>query len=117
MRLGAVLFLLAPLCFAQGAKILIATDLEGVGGVTDAEEQLLPGQRRYMESRRLLIGEVRAATDGAFAAGASAVDIWDGHDGSRTLSIDELNACLRPALEYDPENGMVRDLIARVQTK
>jgi D-amino peptidase len=89
--LGAVLLLLAPLCFAQGPKILIVTDLEGVGGVNDAEEQLLPGQRRYMESRKLLIGEVRAATDGAFSGGASAVDIWDGHDGSRTLSIDEIH--------------------------
>src|ERR1041384_3282073 len=73
------------------SRILIVTDLEGVGGVNDADEQLLPGQRRYPESRRLLIGEVNAAVAGARAAGASEVVIWDGHDGSRTLSIDEIH--------------------------
>jgi D-amino peptidase len=79
------------LCFAQGARILIVTDLEGAGGVNDADEQLLPGQRRYMESRRILTGEVNAAVEGAVAAGASEVVIWDGHDGSRTLSVDEIH--------------------------
>jgi D-amino peptidase len=74
-----------------GARILIVTDLEGVGGVNNADEQLLPGQRRYEESRRLLTGEVNAAVEGAFLAGASQVVIWDGHDGSRTLSIDQIH--------------------------
>ena len=84
--------LVAPaLCLADGPKILIVTDLEGVGGVNNAEEQLLPGQRRYEESRRLLTGEVNAAVEGALIAGASQVVIWDGHDGSRTLSIDQIN--------------------------
>jgi D-amino peptidase len=82
--------LLASACFAQGARILIVTDLEGAGGVNDADEQLLPGQRRYVESRRILLGEVTAAVEGARKAGAAEVVIWDGHDGSRTLSIDEI---------------------------
>jgi hypothetical protein len=59
-----------------------ATDMEGVGGVNNADEQLLPGQRRYEESRRLLTGEVNAAVVGALEAGASQVVIWDGHDAS-----------------------------------
>jgi len=84
------IFLFSAMCFAQGPRILIVTDLEGVGGVNDADEQLLPGQRRYMESRHLLIGEVAAAVEGARVAGASEIVIWDGHDGSRTLSIDEI---------------------------
>src|SRR5258705_532039 len=79
------------LCFAQGARILIVTDLEGAGGVNDADEQLLPGQRRYIESRRILTGEVNAAVEGALAGGATEVVIWDGHDGSRTQSIDEIH--------------------------
>ena len=60
--------------------------------MNDPEEQLLPGQRRYIESRRILTGEVNAAVEGALAAGASGVVIWDGHDGSRTLSIDEIHS-------------------------
>ena len=76
---------------AEGPRILIVTDLEGVGGVNNAEEQLLPGQRRYEESRRLLVGEVNAAVEGAVKGGAREVVIWDGHNGSRTLSIDEIH--------------------------
>jgi D-amino peptidase len=89
-RLLIGILLLTSACFAQAPRILIITDLEGVGGVNDADEQLLPGQRRYMESRHLLIGEVTAAVEGARAAGAGDIVIWDGHDGSRTLSIDEI---------------------------
>src|SRR5438876_2285071 len=77
---------------AERPKIMIVTDLEGVGGVNNADEQLLPGQRRFEESRRLLAGEVNAAVEGGFKAGAREVVIWDGHDGSRTLSIDEIDS-------------------------
>jgi D-amino peptidase len=89
-RVICCILLLCSACLAQGARILIVTDLEGVGGVNDAEEQLLPGQRRYPESRRILTGEVNAAVEGARLAGAGEVVIWDGHDGSRTLSVDEI---------------------------
>ena len=78
-------------CAAAGPKIFIVTDMEGVGGVNNADEQLLPGQRRYEETRRLLTGEVNAAVTGALEAGASEVVIWDGHDSSRSLSIDEIH--------------------------
>jgi D-amino peptidase len=90
-RIPLLLLLLCAAAFAQGARILIVTDLEGAGGVNDRDEQLLPGQRRYIESRRILTGEVNAAVRGARAAGASRTVIWDGHDGSRTLSIDEID--------------------------
>ncbi|HYM12163.1 MAG TPA: M55 family metallopeptidase [Bryobacterales bacterium] len=82
----------AAVCAAQGPRIFIVTDMEGVGGVNNAEEQLLPGQRRYDESRRMLTGEVNAAVAGAFDAGASEVVIWDGHDSSRSLSIETIDA-------------------------
>jgi D-amino peptidase len=91
-RILCCILWLHALCFAQGSRILIVTDLEGAGGVNDADEQLLPGQRRYPESRRVLIGEVNSAVEGARAAGATEVVVWDGHDGSRTLSVDEIHA-------------------------
>src|SRR5436305_13861795 len=88
----ASLLLLACASPASAAgRIFIVTDMEGVGGVNSADEQLLPGQRRYDESRRLLTGELNAAIEGALAAGATEVVVWDGHDGSRTLSIDEIH--------------------------
>lgn len=92
MRFLALLLMFAgSIQAADGPRIFIVTDFEGVGGVNDAEEQLLPGQRRYEESRRLLIGEVNSAVEGALDAGASEVIIWDGHDGSRTLSVDAIH--------------------------
>jgi D-amino peptidase len=85
-------FLLAGrLLAADGARILIVTDMEGVGGVNNADEQLLPGQRRFEETRRLLVGELNAAVEGVLAAGAHQVVIWDGHDGSRALSVDDIH--------------------------
>ena len=86
---------LSASCLADGGRFLIVTDLEGVGGVNDADEQLLPGQRRYLESRRILTGEVNAAVEGALAAGAAEVVIWDGHDGSRTLAVDEIHGAAK----------------------
>jgi len=73
------------------ARILIVTDMEGVGGVNNADEQLLPGQRRYDESRHLLAGELNAAIDGALRAGATEIVVWDGHDGSRSLSVEDVH--------------------------
>ena len=85
------LLIAGPLYAADGPRILIVSDVEGVGGVNNAEEQLLPGQRRFEESRRLLVGELNAAVEGALKGGAQELVIWDGHDGSRTLSIDEIH--------------------------
>src|ERR1041384_4090477 len=91
MRIAVCFVLWCGMALAQGARIFIVTDLEGVGGINDREEQVLPGQRRYMESRKLLTGEVNAAVRGARASGAREIVIWDGHDGSRTLSIAEID--------------------------
>ena len=90
VRLQLILFLLAGAAFG-GPRIFIVTDMEGVGGVNNADEQLLPGQRRYDESRHLLAGELNAAVEGALEAGATEVVIWDGHDGSRSLSIEDVH--------------------------
>ena len=86
-----VLMFASSLHAADGKRILIVTDMEGVGGVNNADEQLLPGQRRFEETHRLLVGELSAAVEGVLAAGASEVVIWDGHDGSRALSVDDIH--------------------------
>ena len=86
-----VLMFASSLHAADGKRILIVTDMEGVGGVNNADEQLLPGQRRFEETHRLLVGELSAAVEGVLAAGAGEVVIWDGHDGSRALSVDDIH--------------------------
>jgi len=86
-----VLMFASSLHAADGKRILMVTDMEGVGGVNNADEQLLPGQRRFEETHRLLVGELSAAVEGVLAAGAGEVVIWDGHDGSRALSVDDIH--------------------------
>jgi D-amino peptidase len=92
MKQWLLVFLTAgALTAAESPRIFIVTDMEGVGGVNSWDEQTTPGQRRFEESRRLLTGEVNAAIEGAFDSGAGEVVVWDGHDGSRSLSIDEID--------------------------
>jgi D-amino peptidase len=91
MKYAGILILAVSAWAADSARILIVTDMEGVGGVNNAQEQLLPGQRRFDESRRLLTGEVNAAVEGALDAGANEIVVWDGHDSSRSLAIDTIH--------------------------
>jgi len=76
------LLLLAPAAAQQRKTIFLITDAEGVGGVC-RQDQTEPTNP---EMRQLLTGEINAAVDGFFAGGADEVVVWDGHDGSQTLS-------------------------------
>jgi D-amino peptidase len=67
---------------AQNRTIFLITDAEGVGGVC-RQEQTDP---KDAEMRQLLTGEINAAVEGFLAGGADQVIVWDGHDGSQTLS-------------------------------
>lgn len=68
--------------WAQRKTIFLVTDAEGVGGVC-RQDQTDP---KDQEMRQLLTGEVNAAVEGFLAGGADEVFVWDGHDGSQTLS-------------------------------
>jgi len=95
MRLMLLFITMAAAATAADPRIFMVTDMEGVGGVNNWDEQVLPGQRRFEESRRLLAAEVNAAVQGALEGGASEVVIWDGHDGSRALSVEDIPAGAR----------------------
>lgn len=76
------LLLAAAPSWAQKTTIFLITDAEGVGGVC-RQDQTEP---KDQELRQLLTGEINAAVDGFLAGGAGEVIVWDGHDGSQTLS-------------------------------
>src|SRR5579863_257005 len=68
---------------AQAKKsVFVITDAEGVAGVC-RQDQTEP---KDTELRQLLTGEINAAVSGFLAGGADEVVVWDGHDGSQTLS-------------------------------
>ncbi len=72
-------------------KVFISADLEGISGVVHGEE-LTQGNAGWQQARRWMTGDVVAAAQGAFAAGASEVLVVDGHAGMRNLLFDELPA-------------------------
>ncbi|HEX6521980.1 MAG TPA: M55 family metallopeptidase [Streptosporangiaceae bacterium] len=59
-------------------KVFISFDMEGVAGIVDWSQCRAPGQP-YEEGRRLLLGEVNAAIDGAVAGGATEIVCNDSH--------------------------------------
>jgi D-amino peptidase len=82
MRYVLLLGFIALPLLAQSKRVFVITDAEGVAGVC-RQEQTDP---KDPELRQLLTGEINAAVQGFFDGGASEVFVWDGHDGSETLS-------------------------------
>jgi D-amino peptidase len=64
--------------------------MEGVAGIVDWSQCLGPGQA-YEEGRRLLLGEVNAAIDGALEAGATEIVCNDSHGTMNNLDPAELH--------------------------
>lgn len=83
LSLSALFLICATAVSSQPRKtIFLITDAEGVAGVC-RQDQTDP---KDQEMRQLLTGEINAAVDGFYAGGADEVIVWDGHDGSQTLS-------------------------------
>jgi len=75
-------------------KILIASDMEGITGVTNWD-QVTPGHSEYARFRKLMTGDVNAAVRGALGAGADEVIVADGHWNGSNILIEELDARAR----------------------
>jgi len=72
-------------------KILIAADMEGITGVVDWD-QVMPGNPDYPRFRKLMTDDVNATIRGAFAGGATAVTVTDGHNNGRNIMIEEIDS-------------------------
>ena len=75
-------------------KILIASDMEGITGITNWD-QVTPGHPEYVRFREMMTGDVNAAIRGAFDAGADEVIVADGHWNGSNILIEELDARAR----------------------
>ena len=60
-------------------KLLIMTDMEGVAGILNHDDWVLPDGRYYTKGQRFLTEEVNAAVGGFFDAGATEILVVDGH--------------------------------------
>ncbi|MDH7571003.1 MAG: M55 family metallopeptidase [Armatimonadota bacterium] len=71
-------------------KVYIHTDLEGITGI-DSFEMIQRDGTRYRECCELLMGDVNAAVDGAFAGGAEHVTVLDSHGGGGNFILELLD--------------------------
>jgi D-amino peptidase len=71
-------------------KILFSCDMEGISGIVDWE-QVTPGKDEWKRGRKLMVGDVNAAINGAFVGGAEAVTVSDAHWHARTLEIEDID--------------------------
>lgn len=71
-------------------KVYMSVDMEGATGIVH-KEQLVPGGEDYERGRMLLMGDVNAAVEGAFAGGAAEVLVNDAHGTMRNILIEELH--------------------------
>ena len=71
-------------------KILLATDMEGITGVT-TWDQVTPGHAEYTRFRKQMTQDVNAAVRGAFDAGVGEVIVADGHWTGSNILVEELD--------------------------
>jgi D-amino peptidase len=71
-------------------KVYISTDFEGVAGIVDWD-QIMVGSHDYELGRRLLLGELNAAIEGAERAGATEFVVNDSHSSMRNLEPDRVS--------------------------
>lgn len=77
-------------CQGNRMKLYISTDFEGVAGIVDWD-QIMVGSHDYEMGRRLLLGELNAAIDGALLAGAQTILVNDSHSSMRNLDPEQLH--------------------------
>jgi len=71
-------------------KIYIHTDLEGVSGI-DSFEMMQRTSETYRDCCKLLMGDLNAAIEGAFAGGADHVTVLDSHGGGGNFILEMLD--------------------------
>jgi D-amino peptidase len=110
---GAIAVLIAcglavPL-HAQGKKVYISVDMEGLSGVS-GDDQITAGQREYDRGRKLMADDTNAAVRGALAGGATDILVNDSHGGQRNLRLEDLHPAARLISHSFKRHGMMEGL-------
>jgi len=110
-RLITILLIASTTCLstpgmAQGLKILISVDMEGVGGVV-TDQQLGPSGFEYARFREFMTLEALAAIDGAIRGGATEIVVADSHGNGQNLLIEQFPESIRIIRSWPRRFGMV----------
>ena len=97
---------------AQGArKVFICVDMEGITGVSNAEQTGGTGGD-YSRARKMMADDANAAIRGAVDGGATEVVVIDSHGSGHNLQRDDLDAPARLISENFRRYGMMEGLDA-----
>ena len=87
-------------------KVFIVADLEGITGVTSFKHQAHPDGFLYPEARKCFMRDLNAAIDGAFAAGADEILVYDTHFYGLNVLVDELPPNVKAVLGKPIRSGL-----------
>jgi D-amino peptidase len=87
-------------------KVLIAVDMEGVGGVVTGD-QLNPSGFEYDRFRRFMTNEALAAVRAATAAGAGTIVVTDSHGNGQNLLIEDFPRDVRIVRSWPRQGAIV----------
>jgi len=93
----------------SGRKVYISADIEGISGVTGAEQTSAAGAE-YARGRRLMTEDVNAVIRGALEGGASDILVNDSHGSMRNILPEELSRPARLISHSFKPDGMMQGL-------
>jgi len=67
------------------------TDLEGATGVAGTWEDINPGGREHLSSKKYLTSDVNAAIEGAIKGGVKEIVVLDGHGAAFSIVLEDLH--------------------------
>jgi D-amino peptidase len=92
-----------------GKKVFISVDMEGISGVSGAD-QLSAAGAEYGRSRKLMADDTNAAIRGARAGGATEIVVNDSHGTMRNLRLEDLDRGVRLISHSFKRSGMMEGL-------
>jgi D-amino peptidase len=114
LPLGSLFFALVVLAAAhaasaQGLKVYISADMEGVAGVV-TQEQLGPKGFEYSQFRQFMTAEVNAAIEAAREVGATEIVVSDSHGTGLNLLMDALPQDIQLVRSWPRPLGMMEGI-------
>jgi len=84
-------------------KVYILVDGEGITGIVNHPLQVMPDSPGFAEMRALLMSDLNAAVEGASAAGAGEIVVYDMHVNGLNVILEQLHARARAVLGKPPK--------------
>ncbi len=75
----------------EARRVFVKVDMEGVSGVV-SPRQLCPGNEEYAFARRMMMSDLQAVLEGAFAGGCPEAVVYDAHAEGLNVDLTDLDS-------------------------